>query len=99
MIHNGGRPQQLRKDRFQCICPDLICFHGGMEFVSCIHHSIAQHPFAVGQFVVDIQISNLLALRQLRQIAVDPLDDRSERHIVVPGKIPITTIVAAGAFS
>src|ERR1700683_1604819 len=40
----------------------------------------------VCQFVVNIQISNLLAVSKLRQIAVDPVDDRSERQFVVPGK-------------
>src|SRR5580704_11311822 len=31
VILNCGRPQQLREDWPQCICPDLIRLHGGME--------------------------------------------------------------------
>src|SRR5580700_5626255 len=40
----------------------------------------------VCQLVVNIQISYPLAVGQPRQILVDPVDDRSERQFVVPGK-------------
>src|SRR5256885_6212342 len=59
-----------------------------MKFVSCIHHPIEQPSITVGQFAVDIQISNLLAISELRQTAVDPADERKERHIVVPWEDP-----------
>ena len=83
VINGSGRPEQLRKDRFQRICPDLIGLHGGMEFVFCVHHPVEEPSVAVGQFVVDIQISNLLTVSELRQIVVDAVDDGNERHIVV----------------
>src|SRR5258708_21823394 len=88
VIHSSGAPQQLRKDRFQCIRPDLIRLHVWMEFVFRVHHPVEQPSIAVGQFVVDIQISDLLAISELRQTAVDPVDEGNERHIVVPREDP-----------
>src|SRR6267143_6502976 len=88
VIHSSGGPQQLRKDRFQCICPDLICLHRWMEFVFCVYHPVEHPSIAAGQFVVDIQISNLLAISELRQSAVDPVDEGNERHIIVPREDP-----------
>ena len=40
-----------------------------MELVFCVHHPVEQPSVAVGQLVVDIQISNLLAVSELRQTA------------------------------
>src|SRR5258708_14567684 len=88
VIHSSGGPQEVRKDRFHRLCPDLICLHGWVESVFCVHHPVEHPSFAVGQFVVNIQISNLLTISQLRQTAVDPVDEGNERHIVVPREDP-----------
>src|ERR1019366_4447943 len=86
VIHGSARTEQLREDRLQCICPNLIRLHGGMEPVLRIHHSVEQSPIAAGEFVVDVQIADLPAIGEPEHIGVDPVDDRHERHIVVSRK-------------
>ena len=87
MIYGSARPQQFHKHRLQRICPDLIRLHSRMEFV-CVHHALEQPPIPIRQHIINIQVSNLPAIRQLRQAAVDTVDQRNECHVIVPRENP-----------
>jgi hypothetical protein len=58
-----------------------------MEFVVCAHHVLEQLSIPVGEFVIDVQISKSLT-SELRQVAVDPVDDGHQRHIVISWEDP-----------
>src|SRR5271170_2097141 len=53
-----------------------------MQLVT-IHHSVKEPAVTVGQLVVDVQIPDLPAVGDLGEIAIDPVYDRNEVHVVV----------------
>ena len=58
-----------------------------MQLVA-VHHPIEEFPICIGEFVVDIQIPDLLTVGNVGKIAVDPINDRHEAHVVVSWEDP-----------
>ncbi len=81
MIFLGSGAEQFGKDWLQSIGPNLVSLESGVEPVT--HHPVEEHVVLVGEFVIDIQIADGLAVCELRKILVNPVDHRHHRHVVV----------------
>ena len=57
-----------------------------MQLVPGVHHPIEESAVVIGEFVVDVQIPDLLTVSDFGEIAVDPVNDGHEAHVVVSWK-------------
>lgn len=88
VVFGSGRPEQFGEDGPECVRPDLISVHGGMQFVAVVHHSIVKLPVRVGEPAVDVQIPDLRPRRDRGEVGVNGVDLRHDRHVVVARKDP-----------
>jgi len=54
-----------------------------MQLVPGVHHPIEESAVAISEFVVDVQIPDLPAVGDFREIAVDAVNNGHEAHVVV----------------
>ena len=54
-----------------------------MKFVARVHQAVEQLAVRTGQLGIHVEIPDLLAVGQLGQICVDPIDHGHHRHIIV----------------
>ncbi len=78
VVNCGWGSEQFGQKGAKRICPHLITSNHGMEFVGWVQHSVVKLSLAVGKLVVDVEIANLLAIGELRQVVVDAGNDRQQ---------------------
>src|SRR5689334_20535522 len=84
MIRFGRRPEDFLKDRFQAVGPDLVPLQSWMKLV--LRNAVEKLSVAVCQFVIHVEITNLLSVRHRGKMVVDAIDRRDHSHIVIPRK-------------
>ena len=57
-----------------------------MEFVVGVHHAFVELACGIGQLSVDVQVANSAAIGHCGKVAIDAVDFRHDRHVVVTGE-------------
>jgi hypothetical protein len=57
-----------------------------METVPFVHHAVQEPPVLIGELAIDVKVTDLPAVRQARDVRVDPIDGWHHRHVVVARK-------------
>ena len=85
MVGLGGRTEDFGEDGFQSVGPNLIRLEGRVKLV-WVDHAGEIQAVGVRQFVVDVEVSDPLAIRKMLEVPVDLIDGGNCRQVVISGK-------------